>query len=51
MMRGFVFFAVTSLVLAGSLRAQSSSGIAGHPQSETTFLDPGKPLERKLPRA
>ena len=48
MMRGFVFFAVACLVLAGPVRAQSSSGTADHPQSETTSLEPGKPLERTL---
>jgi CHAT domain-containing protein/tetratricopeptide (TPR) repeat protein len=48
MMRGFVFFSVASLALAGPLLAQSSSGTADHPQSETTFLEPGKPLERTL---
>jgi CHAT domain-containing protein/tetratricopeptide (TPR) repeat protein len=48
MMRGFVFSMVACLVLAGPLRAQSSSGIAGQPQSETTLLEPGKPLERTL---
>jgi CHAT domain-containing protein/tetratricopeptide (TPR) repeat protein len=48
MMRRFVFFAVACLALAGSLLAQSSSGTADHPQSETTFLEPGKPLERTL---
>jgi CHAT domain-containing protein/Flp pilus assembly protein TadD len=48
MLRGFVFFAIAFLALAGPLRAQSSSGTAGHPQSEPTFLEPGKPLERTL---
>jgi CHAT domain-containing protein/tetratricopeptide (TPR) repeat protein len=48
MMRGFVFFSVASLALAAPLRAQSSSGPAGQPQSETTFLEPGKALERTL---
>ena len=48
MLRGFVFFAIAFLALAGPLRAQSSSGAAGHPQGETTFLEPGKPLERTL---
>ena len=48
-MRRFVFFAVACLVLAGPLRAQSSSGTAGPPPSETSFLEPGKPLERTLP--
>src|SRR5208337_3305823 len=48
MMRRFVFFAVACLVLAGPVRAQSSSGTADHPQSETTSLEPGKTLERTL---
>ena len=48
MMRRFVFLAVACLALAGPLRVQSSSGTAGHPQSEATFLEPGKPLERTL---
>ena len=48
MMRGFVFSTVACLALAGPLLAQSSSGTAGQPQSETTFLEPGKPLERTL---
>src|SRR5208282_4319102 len=48
MMRGFVFSTVACLALAGPLCAQSSSGIAGQPQSETTFLEPDKPLERTL---
>jgi len=48
MMRRFVFLAVACLALAGPLRAQSSSGNAGQPQSETTFLEPGKPLEQTL---
>ncbi len=48
MMRGFVFFAVACLALAGPLRAQNSSGAAGHPKSKATFLKPGKPLERAL---
>jgi CHAT domain-containing protein/tetratricopeptide (TPR) repeat protein len=47
-MRGFVFFAVACLAVAGPLRAQSSSGPAGPPQSEITFLEPGKPIERTL---
>jgi tetratricopeptide (TPR) repeat protein len=47
-MRGFVFFAVACLVLTGPLRAQNSSGAAGHPKSKATFLKPGKPLERAL---
>ena len=47
-MRGFVFFAVACLVLAGPLRAQSSSGTAGDPQSKATFPKPGKPIERTL---
>src|SRR5208337_3580535 len=48
MMRGFVYSTVACLVLAGPVRAQSSSGTADHPQSETTFLEPGKTLERTL---
>jgi CHAT domain-containing protein/tetratricopeptide (TPR) repeat protein len=48
MMRGFVFSTVACLVLAGPLCAQSSSGTGGQPQSETTFLEPDKPLERTL---
>ncbi len=48
MMRGFVFFGVACLALAALLRAQSSSGPAGHPQNETTSLELGKPLERTL---
>jgi len=48
MMRGFVFSMVACLVLAGPLCAQSSSGTGGQPQSETTFLEPDKPLERTL---
>jgi CHAT domain-containing protein/tetratricopeptide (TPR) repeat protein len=48
MMQRFVFFAVACLALAGPLHAQSSSGTADHPQSETTFLEPSKPLERTL---
>ena len=47
-MRRFVFLAVACLALAVPLRAQSSSVTAGPPQSETTFLEPGKPLERAL---
>ena len=47
-MRGFVFFAVACLALAGPLRAQGSSGTAGDPQSETIFPEPGKPIERTL---
>ena len=47
-MRRFVVFAVACLALAGLLRAQNSSGTAGQPQNETTFLEPGKPLERTL---
>ena len=48
MMRGSVIFAVACLAAAGTLGAQSSSGPAGHPQSDATFLEPGKPLERTL---
>jgi len=48
MMRRFVFFTVACLALAGPLRAQTTSGVASQPQSETTFLEPGKPLERTL---
>jgi len=48
MMRGFVFFAIACLALAEPLRAQNSSGTAGQPQSETTFLEPDKPLERTV---
>src|ERR1022692_6841 len=48
MMRRFVCCLVVCWVLAGSLTAQSSSGTADHPQSEATFLEPGKPLERTL---
>ena len=48
MMREFVLFAVAFLALAGPLRAQSSSGPAGHPKSKTISLKPGKPLERTL---
>jgi CHAT domain-containing protein/tetratricopeptide (TPR) repeat protein len=48
MMRGFVFFAAACLALVGPVRAQSSSGTAGHPQSETAFLEPGTTLDRTL---
>ncbi|MGA2195112.1 MAG: hypothetical protein ABSH40_07560 [Bryobacteraceae bacterium] len=48
MMRGFVIFAVACLSPAGPVRAQSSPGTGGQPQSEATFLEPGKPLERTL---
>ena len=47
-MRGFVFFATACLALAGPLGAQGSSGTAGHPQIEATFLEPGKPIEREM---
>jgi CHAT domain-containing protein/tetratricopeptide (TPR) repeat protein len=47
-MRRFVFLAVACLALAAPLRAQNSSGTAGPPQSEATFLEPAKPLERAL---
>jgi CHAT domain-containing protein/Tfp pilus assembly protein PilF len=47
-MRGFVFFAVACLALARPVHAQSSSGAAGHPQSEITFLELGKPIEREM---
>jgi tetratricopeptide (TPR) repeat protein len=48
MMRKFIFFAIACLALGGPLRAQSSSSPAGHPQSETTFLELGKPIEREM---
>jgi CHAT domain-containing protein/Flp pilus assembly protein TadD len=48
MMRRFVFFAIACLAVAGPLRAQGSSGVAGHPKSKATSLKPGKPLERTL---
>jgi CHAT domain-containing protein/Tfp pilus assembly protein PilF len=48
MMRGFAFFTVACLALAGPFRAQTTSGAADHLQSETTSLEPGKPLERTL---
>jgi CHAT domain-containing protein/tetratricopeptide (TPR) repeat protein len=47
-MRRFVFFAIAYLALGGALGAQSSPGIALPPQSETTFLQPGKPIEREM---
>ncbi len=47
-MRGFVFLAVACLAPAGLLPTQSSSGAAGHPQSATTFLELGKPIERAM---
>jgi len=47
-MRRFIFFAVACLVLAGPLRAQSSSVTAPPPQGEITSLESGKPLERTL---
>ncbi|MGA7928086.1 MAG: tetratricopeptide repeat protein [Candidatus Sulfotelmatobacter sp.] len=47
-MRGFVFSAIAFLALAGTLCAQSSPGNAGQAQSEVTFLEPGKPVERTL---
>ena len=48
MMRRLVLFTVVCLAAAGPLRAQSSSGAAGHPQSATTFLELGKPSEREI---
>jgi CHAT domain-containing protein/tetratricopeptide (TPR) repeat protein len=48
MMRGFVFFAIACLALAGPLCTQNSSGTASQPQGEITFLEPGKPLDRTL---
>jgi len=48
MMRGFPFLGVAWLALVAPLCAQTSSGAAGQPQSETTLLEPGKPLERSL---
>lgn len=47
MMREFVLFAVAFLALAGPLRAQSSSGPAGHPKSKTISLKPGKPSSER----
>jgi len=47
-MRRLVLFAVGCWALAGPLRAQSSLGTTGHPQSEAAFLEPDKPIERTL---
>src|ERR1700675_829400 len=47
-MRRLVVFAFACLAAAARLCAQSSSGAAAPPHSETTFLELAKPVGREL---
>jgi len=48
MIRGYILLAVGCLVLAVSLRAQSSSFAGLLPQNDITFLELGRPIEREM---
>lgn len=47
-MRRFLFFAAACLALAGPLGAQSPPSAGSRPESENTFLEFGKPIEREM---